>query len=125
MGSVGSTAISAPRSGWASILRNRCFCEEQRLRRTRAQADEQPEVSDLALLSIDEVEGGNLSVPAAMDIIDDGYEENPALEGGEPWCTPDYIVHITKICPAGEPVVPSGYPIQPWPPPTSASDENT
>jgi hypothetical protein len=92
---------------------------------TRAQQDEQPEVGDLALLSIDEVEGGNLSVPAAMDIIDDGYEENPALEGGEPWCTPDYIVHITKICPAGEPVVPSGYPIQPWPPPTSASDENS
>jgi Subtilase family len=91
---------------------------------TRAQPDEQPEVGDLVLLSIGEAEGGNLTVPDAMELIDQRLVDNPALEGGEPWCTPVHVVHIAKICPAGEPEVPSGYPTEPWPPPSPAGESD-
>lgn len=85
---------------------------------SRAHPDEQPDVGDLVLLSIEETEEGNLTVPEAMDLIDERLgEDNPGPRGEEPWCTPVHVVHITKICPAGEPEVPSGYPTQPWPAP--------
>lgn len=89
----------------------------------RADPDEQPQIGDLVVLSIDDVEGGHLTVPEALDLIDDQLgNDNPALDGGEPLVTPVHIVHITKLCPAGEPQVPSGYPAQPWPPPVSAAE---
>ena len=87
----------------------------------RADPGEQAQTGDLVLLSIDEAEEGNLTVPEALDLIDERLgEDNPALAGGEPLVTPVHIVHIAKICPAGEPEVPSGYPTQPWPAPRAA-----
>jgi hypothetical protein len=86
----------------------------------RADPGEQPNVGDLAVLSIDGAEEGFLTVPEAMELIDESFEDNRA----EPWCTPVHVVHITKICPAGEPEVPSGYPTTPWPAPNQAHGSN-
>ncbi len=86
----------------------------------RADPSEQPGIGDLVLLSIDEAEDGNLTVSEALNLIDERLEDNPALAGDEPLVGPVHIVHITKICPAGEPEVPSGYPTQPWPRPRPA-----
>ena len=84
----------------------------------RAESSEQPEAGDLVLLSIQEIQDGSLSVAEALDLIDEGLgQDNPALAGEAPLATPVHVVHITKICPAGEPEVPSGYPAQPWPAP--------
>jgi len=89
----------------------------------RAAPAEQPQVGDLVVLTIEEVEGGHLTVPEALDLIDDHIgDDNPALDGGEPLVTPVHIVHITKLCPAGEPQVPSGYPARPWPAPGPAGE---
>jgi hypothetical protein len=89
----------------------------------RADAVEQQNVGDLdlAVLSIDEAEEGFLTVPEAMNLINERVAENQA----EPWCTPVHVVHITKICPAGEPEVPSGFPTQPWPAPGQALGSNS
>ena len=86
----------------------------------RADPGEQPGVGDFVVLSIDEAEDGYLTVPEALDLIDERLEENPALDDGEPLVTPVHVVHITKICPGVEPEVPSGYPTQPWPAPSQA-----
>ena len=56
-----------------------------------------------------------------MNLINERVAENQA----EPWCTPVHVVHITKICPAGEPEVPSGLPTQPWPAPSQAVGGNS
>ena len=54
-----------------------------------ADPGEQPEIGDLVLLSIDEADEGNLTVPEALDLIDErSVEENPALTGGEPLVGP-------------------------------------
>ena len=84
----------------------------------RAPDQEQPGVGGLVMLSIDpDAAGGYMTVPEALDRIDDGLGDgNRALRGEDPLVTPVHIVHITKICPGVEPVVPSGYPTQPWPP---------
>jgi subtilisin family serine protease len=84
----------------------------------RADGYEQPEIGGLVRLSIDQVsiddrEAGSLSVPDLLDLVD--ARLGPA--GDEPLVTPVHIVHISKITPAGEPEVPSGYPTQPWPAP--------
>ncbi len=88
----------------------------------RAGADEQPEIGGLVRLSIDRVsiddgEAGSLTVPEVLDLIDERMPDNPGPAGEEPLVTPVHIVHISKITPAGEPEVPSGYPTQPWPAP--------
>ncbi len=92
----------------------------------RADPEEQPQTGDLVLLTIDEAEEGNFTVPEALDLIDERLgDDNPALAGGDPLVTPVHIVHIAKICPAGEPEVPSGYPAKPWPAPTPAGQGRT
>jgi subtilisin family serine protease len=90
-------------------------------------ADGQPETGGLARLAIDQVaiddrEAGSLSVPDLLNLMDDRLPNRPGPEG-EPLVTPVHIVHISKITPAGEPEVPSGYPTQPWPapPPTGGN----
>lgn len=86
---------------------------------------EQPQIdgTELVVLSIDDVEGGHLTVPEALDLIDESLgDDNPALDGGEPLVTPAHVVHITRVCPAGEPEVPSGYPARPWPVPVPAGE---
>ena len=65
---------------------------------------EQPQIdgTELVVLSIDDVEGGHLTVPEALDLIDESLgDDNPALGGGEPLVTPAHVVHITRVCPAG------------------------
>jgi subtilisin family serine protease len=77
---------------------------------------------DLVLLTIEDAQDGSLSVAEALDLIDERLgQDNPALAGGTPLATPVHVVHIAKICPAGEPEVPSGYPAQPWPAPRQAT----
>jgi hypothetical protein len=85
----------------------------------RADGYEQPEIGGLVRLAIDQVaiddsEAGSLSVPELLDLMDERLPNTPA---GERPVTPVGIVHISKITPAGEPEVPSGYPTQPWPAP--------
>ncbi len=88
-----------------------------------ADPGEQPGIGDLVLLSIDEADEGTLTVPEALDLIDERLgADNPALTDGEPLAGPVHIVHITRVCPAGEPEVPSGYPAQPWPAPGPAGE---
>jgi len=87
-----------------------------------AGTDEQPGVSDLVMLSIDQAsvgpaDVGSMTVPRMLDFLDEQLPDNPGPRGGEPLVTPVHIMHITKCCPAGEPEVPSGYPNDPWPPP--------
>ena len=73
----------------------------------------------LVVLGTDRVGSGNLTVPQVMDLLDERLgADNPARRGENPLMTPAHIHHITRICPADEPEVPSGYPTQPWPPPS-------
>jgi hypothetical protein len=78
----------------------------------------------LTLLSIEDLEGGSLTVPEALDVVDDALgDDNPALrEGGLPLASPDHMLHISRICPAVEPEVPTGDPTEPWPPPCPAGE---
>jgi Subtilase family len=87
--------------------------------------DEQPGVSDLVMLSIDQAsieraDAGSVTVPQVLDFLDEQLPDNPGPRGGEPLVTPAHIMYVTKCCPAGEPEVPSGYPTDPWPPPNPA-----
>jgi subtilisin family serine protease len=91
----------------------------------RTDPDEHPQVGDLVVLStdevsIDEADVGSMTVLEVLDLIDERLEDNPGPAGGEPLATPVHIVHLAKVCQAGEPEVPSGYPTQPWPAPSQA-----
>lgn len=71
---------------------------------------------DLAVLSIEGVERGSLTVPEALDLLDERLGDgNPARRGEPPLATPDHVVTIARLCPATEPEVPSGNPADPWP----------
>ncbi|MGH3613816.1 MAG: S8/S53 family peptidase [Pseudonocardia sp.] len=74
----------------------------------------------IGVLSIVDRPGGVLSVPEALDLIDSRERERTGTDGpgaGElPLASPNHLMHITRICPAGEPEVPSGDPQLPWPP---------
>ena len=88
----------------------------------RAGTEEQPEIGGLVRLSIDQVsiddgEAGSLTVPEVLDLMDERLEDNPDQRARSLSLTPVHIVHISKITPAGEPEVPSGYPTRPWPAP--------
>jgi hypothetical protein len=77
----------------------------------------------LVVLGTDRVGDGNLTVPQVMDLLDERLgADNPALRGENPLLTPVHIHHITRICPAVEPEVPSGYPAEPWPPPRAGGE---
>jgi Subtilase family len=92
-----------------------------RLRRTDPET--RPRSAGLVVLSLSDVDDGNLTVPQALHRIDEELgDDNPAFaEGGVPIASPVHIMHISKICPATEPEVPSGYPpAQPWPGPSQA-----
>jgi Subtilase family len=93
-----------------------------RLRRTDPEV--RPRGGGLMVVSLSEVEDGNLTVPEALARIDEDLrDDNPALaDDGVPLASPVHIVHITRICPATEPEVPSGYPAQPWPGPCPAGN---
>ena len=80
--------------------------------------DDQPG-GNLVAFSIEQLEGGHLTVPEALDVLDARLgANNPAFgEGGFPLATPNHMLHIARLCSAVEPEVPSGGPTQPFPPP--------
>lgn len=80
-----------------------------------------PLPGDLVVLSIEALEAGRLTVPDALDLLDELLgDDNPALHGGEPLATPVHIMHTSKLCAASEPAVPCGSPPRPCPPPSRA-----
>ena len=91
--------------------------ELPRLSRTRRR------VGDLVVLSLDEVNDDFLTVPGAVNRLEERLGK-PAPGGAQAEYTPNYVFHIAKICPAGEPEVPSGYPTDPWPPPAARTGKN-
>jgi hypothetical protein len=80
--------------------------------------DEEPVPGALTVLSIENLRDGYLTVPQALDIVDERLgDANPGPRGGKPVATPDYLHHITRLCPPIPPEVPGGDPRQPYPPP--------
>jgi hypothetical protein len=92
----------------------------------RAQGDLQTS-DELVLLTTDALMNDELSVPETLDLIDERLKGgNPALAqaGAVPVASPNHVVHISRICPAVEPEVASGYPIGPWPPQRPAAESD-
>jgi subtilisin family serine protease len=88
----------------------------------RAEPGQQPG-GNLVVLSTDDLDSGRSTVPEVLDALDtDLPEDDPARLDGRLPVEPDYVVHITRLCPAVEPEVPSGRPDQPWPPPRPAGE---
>ena len=75
-------------------------------------------LGDLVVLSLDEVNDDFLTVPEAVNRIEERLGK-PTPVGGLVEYGPNHVFYIAKICPAGEPEVPSGYPTDPWPPPSA------
>ena len=72
----------------------------------------------LTRFTTDSLADSALSVPEVLDQLE---RQNPRLmEGGPIAATPDHVVHVSRICPATEPEVPSGQPVTPWPAPRAA-----
>jgi hypothetical protein len=75
---------------------------------------DQPDLESLRVLNIAELREGHMTVPQALDVLDERLDiENPARHGGFPLVSPVHILHITgggpdtaRICPATEPEVP-------------------
>ncbi|WP_336206593.1 S8 family peptidase [Nonomuraea sp. LPB2021202275-12-8] len=78
---------------------------------------------DLVVLSLDDVAGGAMTVPEALEVID-RREPRRADEERErlPVASPVHVMHISRLCPGTEPEVPAGAPDQPWPPPCPAGE---
>jgi hypothetical protein len=76
----------------------------------------------LLVLSVDDLGDGSMSVPEALDRLDRELGAlNPAYaREGVPLATPVHVVHISRICPAGEPDVPPSVLDRPYPPPAPA-----
>ena len=84
---------------------------------------DRPLPGDLAVLSIEALEEGRLTVPEALDLLDERLgDDNPALHDREPLATPVHIMHTAKLCAASEPAVPCGSPPRPCPPPSHAEE---
>ncbi|MEW9550827.1 S8 family serine peptidase [Nonomuraea sp. NPDC050783] len=80
--------------------------------------EDRPALGDLAVLSIERVEGGSLTVPEALDLLEERLgDDDPARRGEPPLATPDHIVSIARLCPATEPERPGTDPAGPWPAP--------
>lgn len=90
----------------------------------RDELGERPVSGDLVVLSIDALEEeGRLTVPEALDLLDERLgDDNPALHGGPPLAAAVYVMHTSKLCAASEPAVPCGSPPQPCPPPNRAEE---
>lgn len=82
--------------------------------------DEYDRDDRLAVLSIEHLERGYLTVPEAMRVLDAELGDGkPALRDGQPVLTPLHVFYVTgnggspavasgRLCPAGEPDFPSG-----------------
>ncbi|MFG1947017.1 S8 family serine peptidase [Nonomuraea sp. NPDC048826] len=90
---------------------------------------------DLAVLSLDAVAGGTMTVPEALARIEDRLGTGarpidrrpgrPPAAGEEPRApiaSPVHVLHISRLCPGTEPEVPPGNPAIPWPPPCEAGE---
>jgi hypothetical protein len=82
----------------------------------------QPVYADLVLLPVNsggdhDDEEGYLTVPAALDLIEERLGKERMFSGGEPLATAVHIVHTTKLCGATEPEVPAVPAPVPYPPP--------
>jgi hypothetical protein len=80
-------------------------------------------LTHLRMWSIENLRDGRLTVPEALELIDRRLLRGEGAEGtagapGQPVATPVHVLHISpaRSCPAVEPSVPSGYPMEPWPP---------
>jgi Subtilase family len=83
---------------------------------------------DLVVLTIEHLDHGSLSVPDALDVIDTALSKYPSArdDRGRLPVTPNHVAHLTRLCPADEPELPTGTnPATgtnpgPWPPPCPA-----
>jgi subtilisin family serine protease len=76
----------------------------------------------MAIVSIDNLAGGYLSVPDALALLDRDFHADLPPGATPPW-SPNHLFHVERLCSAIEPEVPGGPP-QPWPPPREpAADE--
>jgi hypothetical protein len=83
----------------------------------------QPVYGDLVLLPIGgdghHDEDGYLTVPEALDLIEQRVGKEKMFSDGEPLATAVHIVHTAKLCAATEPEVPGGSAPAPYPPPAA------
>jgi hypothetical protein len=76
-----------------------------------------------AVMSIDNLDDGHLSVPDALAQLDPQFNRDLPV-GATPNISPNHLFYVERLCSAIEPEVPSGA-SQPWPPPReAAADEN-
>jgi len=76
---------------------------------------------DIAIVSIDRLSNGYLSVPDALARLDPVFHRD-LRAGATPQITPNHLYHVERLCSAIEPEVPVGPP-QPWPPPREPADD--
>ncbi|HEY1002662.1 MAG TPA: S8/S53 family peptidase [Streptosporangiaceae bacterium] len=92
-----------------------------RLRRDFARP--RPAYGDLVLLPIGgdghHDEDGHLTVPQALDLIENRAGREKMFSHGEPLATAAHIVHTAKLCAATEPEVPGVPAPAPYPPPAA------
>jgi hypothetical protein len=85
-------------------------------------AEEIGRTGSLAIVSIDNLSDGHLSVPDALDLLDPIFHGDDLPAGGMPQVTPNHLFHVQRLCEAIEPEVPSGPP-NPWPPRREPTDD--
>ena len=62
-------------------------------------------------------EDGHLTVPEALDLIEQRVGKEKMFTDDGPLATPLHVVHTAKLCAANEPEVPGGPAPAPYPPP--------
>jgi subtilisin family serine protease len=76
----------------------------------------------LAVVSIDRLRNGYLSVPDALALLDPVFHGDLAHGPGvTPLVSPNHLFHVERLCSAIEPEVPGGS-SQPWPPPREPAE---
>jgi hypothetical protein len=93
------------------------------LLRERLDGAEEVDRSDgLAIVSIDRLRNGHLSVPDALAVLDPVFHRDLSPgPGAVPQVSPNHLFHVERLCSAIEPEVPGGS-SQPWPPPREPAD---
>jgi Subtilase family len=77
---------------------------------------------NIAVVSIDNLDDGHLSVPDALAMLDPQFNRDLSV-GATPRVSPNHLFHVERLCSAIEPEVPGGA-SKPWPPPREpAADE--
>ena len=77
----------------------------------------------LAVVSIEHLRGGYLSVPDALAVLDPVFHGDlDRGPGVTPLISPNHLFHVERLCSAIEPEVPGGS-SQPWPPPREPAED--